>query len=50
MLDSSKKISDDPTPFIEDEDEDEDEDFDFGLFLSNISASDKRKRVVLGLD
>lgn len=48
MLDSSKKISDDPTPFIEDEDEDED--FDFGLFLSNISASDKRKRVVLGLD
>lgn len=44
VLDSSKKFPDDPTPFIDDED------FDFGLFLSNISTSDKRKRVLLGLD
>lgn len=43
-LDGSKKFPDDPTPFIEDED------FDFGLFLSNISTNDKRKRVLLGLD
>lgn len=44
MLDNSRKISDDPTPFIEDED------FDFGLFVSNVSANDKRKRVLLSLD
>lgn len=44
VLDASKKFSSDPTPFIEDED------FDFGLFISNISTNDKRKRVLLGLD
>ncbi|WP_297891177.1 hypothetical protein [Shewanella sp.] len=43
-LDVSKKFPDDPTPFIEDED------FDFGLFISNISKNDARKRVLLGLD
>jgi len=44
MLDHSKKIPNDPTPFIEDEN------FDFGLFLSNVSVSDMRKKVLLGLD
>lgn len=44
VLDGSKEISDDPTPFIEDED------FDFGLFVSNISTNEKRKRILLGLD
>jgi len=44
VLDSSKKFSNDPTPFIEDED------FDFGLLISNISTNEKRKRVLLGLD
>ena len=44
VLDSSKKILNDPTPFVDDED------FDFGLFVSNISTSDKRKRILLGLD
>lgn len=43
-LDSSKKIPGDPTAFIEKED------FDFGLFLSNVSKSQKRKRVLLGLE
>ncbi|MBD1558046.1 hypothetical protein HC752_13990 [Vibrio sp. S9_S30] len=44
VLDSSKKFSGDPTPFVQNED------FDFGLFVSNISANEKRKRVLLGLD
>ncbi len=43
-LDHSPQFSNDPTPFIEDED------FDFGLFVSNISKSEERKRVLLGLD
>jgi len=43
-LDMSDQIENDPTPFVEKED------FDFGLFLSNISKSESRKRVLLGLD
>jgi hypothetical protein len=43
-LDKKDEFINDPTPFIENED------FDFGIFLTNISMSDERKRVLLGLE
>ena len=42
-LDRSEQFADDPTPFVEDED------FDFGLFVANVSQSEERKAVLLGL-
>ena len=39
-LDASRWFEDDPTPFIDEET------FDFGLFLSNISKSESRKRII----
>ena len=41
-LDLSDRISEDPTPFIDDED------FDFGLFVANISQSEERKKILRG--
>ncbi len=44
ILDMSNQFPNDLTHSIEDED------FDFGLFISNISKNNKRKRILLGLD
>jgi hypothetical protein len=43
-LDPRSYFKDDPTPFLELED------LDFGLFISNVSKSPERQRVLLGED
>jgi hypothetical protein len=42
-LDRPQQLMDDPTPFVDEED------VDFGLFVVNVSQSEERKAVLLGL-